>query len=152
MKTFHFYLMLTLAVLGLCAASPAARAQNYAMPGFAYAWSPDHPKTWVDGAMRAHQSLRWSDDRHMLVANVTYSTADYADNTHPPEQDEYTLTFPTVHFDPASGTFTAGGVTVARLEHGFFGSHVVLASNVQLSIHRHRGVIVGALIPASADD
>ncbi len=152
MKISTFTLVLTLAVLGLCAFGPAVRAQNYALPKFAYAWSPDHPKTWVDGAMRTHQSLRWSDDRHMLVANVTYSTADYADNIHPPEEDEYTLAFPTVHFDAASGTFTAGGVTVARLEHGFFGSHVVLASNVQLSIHRHHGVIVGGLIPASADD
>ncbi len=152
MRTFAFRLLLVLTALGLGAAAQTLRAQNYAMPGFAYAWSPDHPKTWVDGATRTHQSLRWSDEKHMLVANVTYSTADYADNTHPAEEDEYTLTFPTVHFDAGSGKFTAGSVTVAHLRDGFFGSHVILEPNVRLSIHRHRGVIVGALIPGSTDD
>jgi hypothetical protein len=152
MKTFALYVLIVLAALGLGAAAQPARAQNYSMPAFAYAWSPDRPKTWVDGAMRAHQSLHWSDDKHMLVANVTYSTADYADNTHPTEENEYTLTFPTVHFDASSGKFTAGGVTVGHLKNGFFGTHVVLEPNVQLSIHRHHGVIVGALIPATADD
>lgn len=152
MKTLALRLFLVLVALGAAVAGPGARAQNYAMPGFAYAWSPDHPHTWVDGAMRTHQSLRWSDQKHMLVANVTYSTADYADNIHPPEETEYTLTFPTVHLDAASGKFTAGGVTVALLTHGFFGTHVLVAPRVQLSIHRHRGVIVGALIPASMDD
>ena len=153
MRTFALRLVLVLTVLGAGAAFiPAARAQNYSMPRFAYAWSPDHPKTWVDGAMRTRQSLRWSSERHMLVANVTYSTADYADNAHPPEEDDYTLTFPSVHLDAASGKLTAGGVTVATLRSGLFGPHVALAPNVQLSIHRHHGVIWGALIPGDSDE
>jgi hypothetical protein len=147
--------ILLLRVLFLAAAAGGAvlsvSAQNYPVPSFTYATSPDHPSTWVDGATRTHQDLRWSDDKHMLVADVTYSTRDYADNTHPTEDDSYTLRFPTVHFDSATGKFTVGGVTVAHLEHGFFGSHVALEPKVALSIHRHHGVITAALIPGTSD-
>jgi len=118
----------------------------------AYAKSPDHPKTWVDGATRIHQDLRWSDDKHMLLADVTYSTRDYADGPHPTQEDDFVLTFPTVHFDPASGEFTAGGVVVARLHGGLFGSEVSLDQKVELSIHRHHGVVYGALIPNYNED
>jgi hypothetical protein len=152
MKTFALRLVIVLTALGLAAASQAARAQNYSMPRFAYAWSPDHPRTWVDGASRSHQALRWNGDKHLLVADVTYSTADYADNIHPPEEDDLRLTFPTVRFDAATDKFTAGGVTVATLQHGFFGPHVVLAPDVQLSVHRHHGVVWGSLIPGNSDD
>jgi hypothetical protein len=111
-----------------------------------YAKSPDHPKTWVDGATRTHQSLRWDSEKHLLVADVTYSTQDFADGPHPTEEDDFTLTFPTVHFDHDSGNFTADGTVVARLRGSLFGHEVVLDPKVTLSIHRHHGVVFGALI------
>ncbi len=123
-----------------CTAATQARA-DYNED--AYAKSPDHPKTWVDGATRIHQELRWSPDKHMLLADVVYSTQDYADGPHPTQEDDFTLTFPTVHLDPASGTFTAGGRVVARLH----GDGVKLDPKVELSIHRHHGVVYGALVP-----
>jgi len=126
-------------VLACTAASPARADYNEN----AYAKSPDHPKTWVDGATRIHQELRWSDEKHMLLADVVYSTQDYADGPHPTQEDDFTLSFPTVHFDSASGNFTAGGKVVARLG----GGGVTLDPKVELSIHRHHGVVYGALVP-----
>jgi hypothetical protein len=117
---------------------------------FAYdavlATSPDHPKTWVDGAIRDRQGLRWSPEKHMLFGTVTYSTADFADNTKPTQEDHFRLAFPTVHFDSASGNFTAGGMVVATLDHGLFGESVKLAPGVELSIHRHHGVVFAKLL------
>jgi hypothetical protein len=113
--------------------------------------SPDHPKTWVDGATRAHQALHWSPEKHLLSATVTYSTADFADNTKPTQEDTFSLSFPSVHFDAASGNFIAGGTVVARLHHGLFGDGVELAPGVTLSIHRREGVVVGKLL-ASHDE
>lgn len=137
-----------LAALGLS----SAHAQNYPVPRFSYAMSPDHPKTWVDGATRTHQDLRWNTEKRLLVADVTYSTAEYADNTHPPEEDNFVLTFPSVKFDAATKRFLAGGKVVATLQDGFFGHHIVLARDVQLSIHRHHGAVYGAFVPGSSDD
>lgn len=117
---------------------------------FAYdavlASSPDHPKTWVDGAIRDRQGLRWSPEKHMLFGTVTYSTADFADNTKPTQEDHFLLAFPTVHFDSASGNFTAGGTVVATLGRGLFGESVKLAPGVELSIHRHHGIVFGKLL------
>jgi hypothetical protein len=115
------------------------------------ATSPDHPKTWVDGAIRAHQGLHWSPEKHLLLATVTYSTANFADNTHPTEEDTFQLAFPTVHFDSASGRFTAGGMLVATLHHGLFGETVSLAPDVDLSIHRHEGVVFAKLLVSRSE-
>jgi len=122
------------------------------IPAYAIARSPDHPSTWVDGAMRDRQSLRWSPTKHMLFALVTYSTAAYADATHPPQEDDFSLAFPTVHFDSASGHFLVNGDVVATLRHGFFGSSVALDPKLALSVHRHHGVVYAAIVPAPLDE
>lgn len=114
----------------------------------AYAKSPDHPSTWVVGATNIHQALRWDESKRMLVADVKYSTRDYADGIHPTEESDYTLSFPTVHFDSSSNKFTAHGVTIATLRHGFLGSRVVLDSRVELDVHRHHGKIYAMIIPS----
>ena len=113
----------------------------------AYAQSPDHPSTWVVGATNIHQALRWDASKQMLFADVKYSTRDYADNTHPSEESDYALSFPTVHFDSNSNQFTAHGVTLATLHHGIFGSNVVLAQGMELDINRHHGKIYARIIP-----
>jgi hypothetical protein len=132
--------ILILTITTFCLAG-RVHASNYIL-----AESPDHPKTWVVGATRIHQALRWSNEKHMLLADVTYSTRDFADGPHPTEEDDFTLFFPTVHFDPATHRFTAKGVVVATLHSGLFGPDVSLAPDVMLSIHRHHGVVYGALL------
>ncbi len=125
-----------------------ARAQAYdAM----VAESPDHPTTWVDGATRTHQGLHWSPEKHLLFGTVTYSTADFADNTHPTQEDSFLLAFPSVRLNASTGKFTAGGMVVAMLHQGLFGSEVELAPGVDLSIHRHHGVIFGKLLADRED-
>ena len=140
----RIYLLFLLSMAFACTAVSSARADYNEN---AYAKSPDHPKTWVDGATRTHQELRWSAEKHMLLADVVYSTQDFADGPHPTQEDDFTLTFPTVRFDRAAKIFTADGKVVARLHGGLFGSEVDLDPKVTLSIHRHHGVVYGALIP-----
>jgi len=126
-----------------------ARAQTDHSP---IVGSPDHPSTWVVGATRMHQNLRWSPEKQMLVADVVYSTENYADGPHPTQEDDFTLSFPTVHFDPASGRFTVKGVAIATLHHGLFGSSVILNPRMALSIHRHHGIVYGAIVPSLNED
>ena len=122
------------------------------IPAYAIARSPDHPATWVDGAMRDKQTLLWSPTKHMLFALVKYSTADYADATHPPLESDLSLSFPTVHFDQASGRFSTNGRVVATLQHGLFGSSVRLDPSLALSVHRHHGVVYAAIVPKPIEE
>ena len=68
-----------------------SQAQEYKI----IATSPDHPKTWAVGASETWRSLHW--ENGILVAHVTFSTQDYADKTHGVEEEDYRLTFPTIH-------------------------------------------------------
>jgi hypothetical protein len=139
----------TIAALFLAVLAGPVCAQ---IPAYAIARSPDHPSTWVDGATRERQSLLWSPTKHMLFALVTYSTADYADGPHPTQEDDFSLALPTVHLDPSSGRFLVNGTVVARLRHGIFGSSVALEPNLDLSVHRHHGVVYAAIVPKPRDD
>jgi hypothetical protein len=143
MKTITLFL--SLLFVGLGAFSPARAQANL----YTFAKSPDHPSTWVDGASNIRQGLRWDDSRQMLVADVTYSTRDYADGVHPAHEGEYTLSFPSVHLDKESRTFVAGGTRVGMLAHGIFGDEVVLDSKAELDIHWHHGRIFAAINPAT---
>jgi hypothetical protein len=110
--------------------------------------SPDHPRTWVVGADNVHQALRWDGEKQMLFADVKYSTVSYADDTHPTQEADYTVSFPTVKLDSSSGEFTANGVKVGMLRHGVFGTNVVLDKGVELDIHRHHGRIFAMIAPS----
>ncbi len=143
--------MKTLSSLGLAVLATVLLLSSPAMADStfgAFAVSPDHPSTWVNGADNIHQDLRWDEDKHLLVADVKYSTVLYADSVHPTEENDYTLSFPSVKFDPATRTFTAKGQKIATLRDGFFGSDVVLDSKVELDIHRHHGRIYAAIMPS----
>ena len=142
MKTFTLFLSFLL--VGFVAFSPAYGQ----VASYAFAKSPDHPSTWVVGASNIHQDLRWDETQQMLVADVTYSTRDWADSTHPTHENEYTLAFPTVRFDKSSHTFVANGTQVGTLKHGLFGPDVVLDPNAELDIHRHHGLIFAAINPS----
>jgi hypothetical protein len=142
MKTFTLFLSFLL--VGFVAFSPTY-GQVYS--SYAFAKSPDHPSTWVVGASNIHQDLRWDEPKQMLVADVTYSTRDWADSMHPTHEGEYTLGFPTVRFDKSSQTFVAGGTKVGTLKHGLFGPDVVLDPTAELNIHRHHGRIYAAIAP-----
>jgi hypothetical protein len=139
MKAISLYLSVTL--VGLVASLPV----HGQVVSSAFATSPDHPGTWVVGASNIHQDLRWDDERRMLVADVTYSTRDWADSMHPTHESEYTLAFPSVHLNSSSQSLTAGGTHIGTLTHGIFGTNVKLDPNVQLNIHRLHGKIFGAI-------
>jgi hypothetical protein len=141
MKTITLFLSVLL--VGFVAFSP--------LYGQSLAKSPDHPSTWVVGASNIRQELRWDNARNMLVADVTYSTRDYADSIHPTHESEYTLAFPSVHLNPSSEVLTAGGVRVGTLTHGIFTSGVKLDPNAELNIHRHHGRIYAEIAPAPVD-
>ena len=137
-------LFLSFLLVGFVAFSPTyAQVSSYA-----FAKSPDHPSTWVVGASNIHQDLRWDKTRQMLVADVTYSTRDWADSMHPTHESEYTLSFPTVRFDASSQTLVAGGTHVGTIRHGLFGPGVVLDPKAELDIHRHHGRIFAAITPS----
>jgi hypothetical protein len=111
----------------------------------AYAKSPDHPNTWVVGASNIHQDLRWDNAHRMLVADVKYSTRDWADSAHPTHESDYTLSFPSVHLDKSSQALTVSGTHIGTLSHGIFGPDVKLDSKAELDIHRHHGKIYAAI-------
>jgi hypothetical protein len=87
----------------------------------------------------------------MLFAVVKYSTADYADSTHPIEEEDFTLPLPSVRFDSNSKQFTVNGTVVATLRPDLIGSSVALDPKLTLSIHRHHGVIYAAIVPRNHD-
>jgi hypothetical protein len=114
------------------------------------ATSPDHPKTWVAGATKSFLALRWDHKLKMLVADVTYSTRLWADDVHPPEEEDYTLGFPGVQLNPQENTLTVNGVTVARLHHLIIGDDIVLEKGFELILDLHKGLIFGSIV-ASQD-
>jgi hypothetical protein len=135
-------------IVALIIGAALAQSPLCAMPaGLSFASSPDHPQTWADGASRIHQDLRWDAARQMLVADVKYSTVDYADSAHPTQVDDLTMAFPTVRFDSQSNRFTANGVVIGSLRPGLFGTDVVLSKNADLDIHRHDGRIFARIVP-----
>jgi hypothetical protein len=142
MKTLALFL--SVFFVGVVAFSPAHGQAHF----YSLAKSPDHPSTWVVGASNIHQDLRWNATQQMLVADVTYSTRDWADSMHPTHENEYTLAFPTVRLDKSSHTFVASETQVGTLKHGLFGPRVVLNPNAELDIHRHHGLIFAAIDPA----
>jgi hypothetical protein len=146
MKTITSF-FLTLGLLGFLSGCPVL-AQSYSL---AYAKSPDHPSTWVVGASNIHQALRWDASKHMVFADVKYSTRDYADDSYPPKESDYALAFPAVHFHSNSNTFTAHGVPIGTLHHGLFGSSVALRHGVELDIHRQHGKVYASIVQDEND-
>jgi hypothetical protein len=141
MKTI---LLLGIAALSVLTCLPAC-ADAETLLG-AYATSQEHPATWVVGATRVHQYLRWDGQHNLLVADVKYSTADWADSDNPTQEDDFVLPFPSVRFNPATNKFMANGVVIGTLRDDFIGHKVVLNPGVALSIHRHHGNVYAAII------
>jgi hypothetical protein len=144
--------MKTIALFAVLLAGVLSPGLLLAEPMNAYATSPDHPGTWESGADNIHQALRWDSPKKMLFADVKYSTVAYADDAHPAMENDYALSFPTVHFDSATGLLTVKGTTLGRLHHSFFGSEITLDKGVALSIHRHHGKIFAMIVPSANED
>jgi hypothetical protein len=136
--------LLCLAALTAFTQQPAQAAVH--LHNGVYTASADHPETWVDGADRVHQDLRWDKKTNRLVADVKYSTAADANKDFAPAEDDFTLTFPDVRFDATKAIFTANGTTIAQLKDGFFGPVVVLNKGIALSIHRHHGIVYASIV------
>ena len=135
--------LLSIIAAGFVSASPGFGQ----MSPYSFAKSPDHPSTWVAGASNIRQVLRWDPSKQMLVADVRYSTRDWADSVHPANESDYTLTFPTVQLDRASGTLEASGRPIGKVSSGLFGTNVHLSQKAELDVHRHHGRIFAAINP-----
>jgi hypothetical protein len=126
-------------------------AASGAMPVYLSVSSPDHPHTWAAGANQLSKKLRWDGARNQLVADVKYSTADYADSVNPATTDDHTLAFPNVRLAKDGNDLRAtdrSGITatIGRLQEGLFGKEVVLNKGVHLNVHRVDGAIHAALV------
>ena len=132
-------------------ASVNVLAASDSKPVFLTVTSPDHPQTWVAGAHQKAKTLRWDSSRNMLVADIKYSTEDYADNVHPTREDSHTLPFPSVRLAKNGADLLATNhigqtAKIGRIEDGLFGKHVVLNNDVSLNVHRSDGKIHASLI------
>lgn len=116
--------------------------------GGVYIASPDHPSTWAAGADVTHQSLRWSSSKQMLIADVTFNDADYCDGNGQRDED-YTLSFPSVHLDSKTGHLVAHGVVIGTLEDG---SDVALNKNLELNIRLLHHGMISAVISTDWDE
>jgi hypothetical protein len=132
-------------------ASANAMASPDSTPIFLSVTSPDHPSTWVVGAHRERKALRWDSSRHILVADVKYSTQDYADSANPTQTDDHTLAFPNVHLasngtDLISTNRDGDSARIGQIKNGLFGKEVVLRNGVNLNVHRVDGRIHASLV------
>ena len=87
----------------------------------------------------------------MLVADVEYSTVDYADSVNPTETDYHSLAFPNVRLasngiDLVATSRDGETATIGRIENGFFGKKIVLNDGVDLNVHRLHGKIYASLV------
>jgi len=138
-------------ILSMLGAMMLASGSAFAnSPSFLTVNSPDHPSTWVAGAHKEIPTLRWDSTHHMLVADVKYSTKDYADSVNPAESDYHALTFPNVRLASNGNDLLATNhigetAKIGRIENGFFGKSVVLDNGVDLNVHREKGLIYASL-------
>lgn len=131
--------------LGLSAtlilASTSALAKSDSGPTFLSVTSPDHPDTWAAGAHQNWKALRWDSSRQKLIADVEYSTADYADAVDPTQTDEHSLTFPDVRLagngvDLLVSNHEGKRISIGHLKKGILGTEVILNKGVNLDVHR----------------
>ncbi len=132
-------------------ASVNVLAASDSKPVFLTVTSPDHPQTWVAGAHQKAKTLRWDSSRNMLVADVKYSTEDYADSVNPTREDSHSLPFPRVRLakngtDLLATNHLGQTAKIGRIEDGLFGKHVVLNNDVSLNVHRADGKIHASLV------
>jgi len=114
--------------------------------------SPDHPPAWYNIAGdKLSQKLTWSDSKEQLRLHVAYSQvaspAVWRDQTL---IDTFELSFPSIHLNRITNRLYFIGangreIDVGHLAPGPFGTRVVLDDNVELSAHRHDGVIRAAI-------
>ena len=135
----------------LVLASLNALAGSDSKPVFLTVTSPAHPQTWVAGAHEKAKTLRWDSSRNMLVADVKYSTEDYADSVNPTREDSHSLPFPRVRLakngtDLLATNHLGQTAKIGRIEDGLFGKEVVLNNGVSLNVHRANGKIHASLV------
>ncbi len=151
MKKLSQIALRSAAILILAGASVLANIPS--TPVFLSIKSPDHPATWdVSGVHQSAKNLRWDSARGMLVVDVKYSTADYADSIiNPIATEEYSLAFPGVRLGKDGASLLATDrngdtATIGYVKNGFFGKEIVLNKEANVNVHRHNGKIYASLV------
>jgi hypothetical protein len=101
------------------------------------------------------RSLRWSDSRQELTANITFSTYNYVTQFEPLREESYDFSLPGVKFDKKTNLFfvtTAKGkrVDVAELSRDLIGKSIKPLPGTVIYVIKQSGKVVVALTATSA--
>ena len=111
--------------------------------------SSDHPQEWYNRTGdKLSQYLEWSRSKDHLVLHVAYANVSDTSSVWREQSyvDSFDLSFPTVRLDRSANRLYVVAShghesTIGHLESGAFGNRVVLEHHLELSAHRHNGVI-----------
>jgi hypothetical protein len=109
--------------------------------------SPDHPQTWYSGALLASKKLRWDPKRHVLLADIVFSTQEYSDRTDPPEWDYHTVVLPGIHLagngvDLIATNARGQTALIGQVKNSLLGKAVYLNEHVNFDVHRENGGLI----------
>lgn len=100
------------------------------------------------------RSLKWSDSRQELTANITFSTYNYVTQNEPLSEESYDFSLPGVKFDKKTNLFfvtTAKGrrVDVAELSRDLIGKSIKPLPGTVILVVKRSGKVVVALTAMS---
>jgi hypothetical protein len=134
----------------LFAAVMASRGLSWAHDRFCIV-SPDHPAVWYNrSGDKVQQELVWSRSRQVVEADVAFDEVNFWPERDQTYYDRFTLSFPTLRLDRATGRFYFCDRKGHRHEIGSlradgFGTRVVLDPSVQFSTFRRNDVVRAAI-------
>jgi hypothetical protein len=116
--------------------SPLVRAVEFTIQ------SPEKGEVWPKSSM-TDQVLRWNEKQKVLVAEVTFSTGNYAGMGEAAEKETYEFTFPGVMYDPDQRLFFAPApngekVPVAQRTKVWIGSRIDLCKVATIHVSRFK--------------
>lgn len=104
--------------------------------------SPDKGEVWPKSNM-TNRVLRWKEKAQTLVAEVTFSTANYSGMGERTESETYEFTLPGTSFDPATQIFYAAApsgekVAIAQRTKQMIGNRIDLYKTAIIRVARFR--------------
>jgi hypothetical protein len=104
--------------------------------------SPDKGEVWPKSSM-TNRVLRWKEKARMLVAEVTFSTANYSGMGERAETETFEFTLPGTSFDPAQQVFyatapTGEKVAIAQRTKQILGNRIDLYKTAIIRVARFR--------------
>ncbi len=102
--------------------------------------SPEKGNVSVKSSL-TNKALRWREKDKVLVAEVTFSDADYAGDGTPIDREEYDFTIPGVTYDPAQKLFfvqapNGDKIAIAQQTKVFLGTRIDLCKTATIHIRR----------------